>query len=317
MRIPTQRRKWLDNGPFETLLVEYDPARLLGGVTLDQIIDLLDPSYNLTYIDYRDNLNDSLSTLQTCIQEGNRDALYELTDDWFNDAEYDSVAQILTELQETVADQDDWWDEDWLNDDPYHYDNLHNGLTCVFEDYSDWLRDAVFGRDSSTPLDDLLRNTSEVTLHYRTGYEVANNDGYNEQSEVWAFKKFLGIKKKDTTWDKQIQMVMAQASYGGQLIIFFMDDAKRWIDPFDPKIDTIKFKNPHICIWDGWNGSGDDTILDGFELTLPFDRTNLYIDETCHYNYSQDVCGMVHGFCSGTEVSLSHSRKRKHHAKVS
>ena len=73
--------------------------------------------------------------------------------------------------------------------------------------------------------------------------------------------------------------------------------------------DNGDFKTIHfhgdvvVAVADSHNGSGFDTTLP-LDITLPFNRDNLFVDSQVHYSYASEVCGMCHDWCDSTQWEL-------------
>lgn len=288
-------------------------------ITLDEVIKLLDKKYDLVYVDYRDSLDDSLEQIQKAIQKQDWEPLDEcINDDWMSDQRYDSAMQIIEDLKDEIIsafdieDTDDQTAEEivdeWLEDsdpeDKYHTDN------------KDLLRYEIEERDESTPLDDLLRNTSDPVFFYDLGVDIeeAWYDGDLSKEMFRTVKKALGIKMRDKTWDADLELMLAQASYGGRLVIYFRMPITDWLffrnrDEVTP--DTVTFEDPIVAIIDNGNGSGDHTGLPGLTLKVPLDFTRVFIDKCTHYSYVYEVCGLVGSFADCTNVKFSKTNTRK------
>ena len=49
------------------------------------IVDgLMDDNYLLSYVDYRESLDNSLDTIEKCLEAKNSDALHEKLDEWYS-----------------------------------------------------------------------------------------------------------------------------------------------------------------------------------------------------------------------------------------
>lgn len=263
-------------------------------LTLQDIFDAMDKHYSLTYIDYRDSFDDNLESIQTAIHSQCMDSIYEKTDDWFWDNESDSVQYIIDELKKELSGD-------------YSEDEIEE----IFEDNEDAIRDEIYNRDDSTPIDDLIRNTSDPVMFYDLCVDI-DDVGYDSEmlkDNIRIIKKTLGILQKNHDYDKRLTMMIQQASYGGRLVVFFRGDIKQMIDTGE--YNTIQFVNPEIAVIDTFNGSGDNTDMDGIKFEVPYNPENVFIDKLIKYNYTYEVCGMSSNWCEGTGVHFMHKNKRK------
>ncbi len=122
--------------------------------------------------------------------------------------------------------------------------------------------------------------------------------------ERYAIKKHLGIVAT-TSYDDAIEMMIRQASYGGQLLIFFNLKIDDFIGDL-PERNTIKFNNAMIGIIDHGNGSGD--VLDRDikeEIILPYDHENVFLEKSIKYNWTYSIAGMCRDWADSTSIEFS------------
>lgn len=50
-------------------------------LTMDFVKSLMEPSYTLVWVDYRDNLDNCRDTIQKCLEERNSESLWEKVDE--------------------------------------------------------------------------------------------------------------------------------------------------------------------------------------------------------------------------------------------
>jgi len=256
---------------------------------LEQLTAELPTTVSLNYVDYRDDLDEHAKKLQSCIHQNNWEAMDELLDgNW--EQENDAVHEVLKELK---------------NDIKAKYELKGKTAKRIIEENEDYLRDEIYNRDDSNLLKDLLRNTKRFICFYDINYEVESESwkwtDKEVQQERQRIKKQLKIRANDT-YDDRIEMMIRQASYGGSLVVYFRIDVSELIGI---EATTIEFTNPEIAIINNCNGSGDNCNLHGHTFKLPYNKENVFIDETVKYNYTYDVCGMVESWCDDTEVKLS------------
>lgn len=258
-------------------------------ITLEQVLTLLPTSTTLVYVDYRDNLDEQTELIQQCINEGTFDALYEEVTEWYRDTEWDGLSYYLTELKSDI-------------ESTFNLDDA----TDIMEQYEDEIRDEIYNRCDDDILKDLLKNTRSLVAHYDTGYEMEGGSWKWSDAEVRLerikIKKFLQIK--DSYFDSNIDMMISQASYGGNLLIYFqIDDLQEFIDNFNGT-KSIKFFDAHIGIIDHYNGSGDITDLPRHEFILPFNKDNVFLEESIKYNWTYSIAGMVSDWCESTQYEF-------------
>jgi hypothetical protein len=260
--------------------------------TLAGLMALLPKSVELTYVDYRDNLDEHLEVLQDVIQRSGPDVLHEMIDEWFWEGRADALEEILGELETELE---------------------RRGIAAaeaetLVQGHRDALCDEIYSRDTSTPLTDLLRHTSKQTMFYDAGYGIEEDTCFwspaRTRLERIRIKKFLGIKVG--YFDKRIDNMLCEASYGGRLVVYFYDDVERYFELED--YSSIAFTDACIAIINTSNGSGADIKLGNVTVTLPLDPESVYIDATLKYNYTFAVCGMNANWCECTGVAFGHER---------
>lgn len=144
----------------------------LTNITLEQVLELLPKEVQLIYVDYNDNLDEHLKLIQKCINDKCFDALYEAIDDWYIDSSdygYNSVIEDLKNNIENTFDIEDAQD--------------------ILEEFEDEVRDAIYERDTSNVLEDLLSNTSSIPVRVTMysnydcinshWFETSGNGGYS------------------------------------------------------------------------------------------------------------------------------------------
>jgi hypothetical protein len=234
--------------------------------TPEEAIAVLEKEYphgvDLIYIDYRDSFDESLEALNRAIQLNNIHEAWPDEPDWFTDAQGESLRYILDE-NFTTEELEEWGE---------NTDN--KGL----EQIEAWLYD----HDTSTPAEDLLRNTGNKLFFYDTGLEIPEYPQYqitDKQSNAFVAKHAKRIAKKlkidYTKHLKDLHSLVAEGSYGGKLVCIFYN---RPDDMLGGDIcNAIKFPKAHLVIMDRNQGSGSQETIDE-EVVLPFNRKNLWID---------------------------------------
>ncbi|KAA4016976.1 hypothetical protein F3D60_31525, partial [Bacteroides ovatus] len=107
---------------------------------------------------------------------------------------------------------------------------------------------------------------------------------------------------KKGEFDEKIEELVENATYGGELRIYFNAMFDRLISK-DPENDfkSIRFHgNVVVAIADSRNGSGHHVRIP-LDITFPFRRENLFVDSQVHYSYANEVCGMTNDWCDSTK----------------
>lgn len=180
------------------------------------------------------------------------------------------------------------------------------------EEFKDFCRDHI---SVDMNIDSLIKNVGNQVFFYDTG---VSTKGYGQspaeyRAEMKKIKKSLGVK--NNIYDKELEQMLLEASYGGQLVVYFMANLYDIIN--EEKIPSIQFWNMNIAIIDTYGGSGSDCFIAGYELIVPFDRSKIFFEKSIKYNYSFAVCGMIHDWCSDTQWGFATAKVRKKPAKKS
>lgn len=130
-------------------------------ITMKMVTGMMDETYSLIYIDYRDSLDNHLDTIEICIREKCANTLYEDIDEWFSDSEYSRVLEIMEDLKKELMKMDyKKWEAEKF-----------------FEDNEEEIKETIFERDDSDPLKDLIRNTSKIPVRIEllSNYDCINS----------------------------------------------------------------------------------------------------------------------------------------------
>ena len=274
-----------------------DQTESTNPITIDIVKDLLPKTVTLGYVDYRDNFDENLECVQKAIREREITPIFDegINEDWLWDNEWESMKYYVEELRMD------------LKSGGYEEDDIEEFL----QDNEDWIRDIIGDRNDADIIGDLLRNTSDPVMFYDLNVYIDECGYDNELVEysVKRIKKALGILQKEKKYDKDLTMMVEQASYGGRLVIYFRKDVEDMIET--KSYNTIQFSNPMVAIIDTYNGSGDNVDLEGVIVTLPYNPENVFIDKLIKYNYTYEVCGMYGGWCDCTGVKFVNKKYRK------
>jgi len=259
-------------------------------ITFEEIRDLLPKTTSLYYVDYQDSLDEHQELLQECIENNCFDALYENIHEWYMDSPYYAFEYLNKELHSDIMNKFD------LDDDE---------VDEIMEEFEDEIRDHYYEVDDSNVLKDLLRNTSTLIAHYDTGYYMDSGSWNWSNAEVRLerikIKQFLNIK--DSGYDAPLDMMIMQASGGGQLNIYFELDIEDFINNSNK---TIIFSDFQIGIVNHYEGSGDilETEIKG-DITLPLNTSNIFLEKSIKYNWTYSIAGMCRDWCKSTVYSFS------------
>jgi hypothetical protein len=258
-------------------------------IKLEELIDLLPAKTFLTYVDYRDSFDDNTELIQKSIEENSLDPLSEACWDWFIEQESESRREYLSQLSDDVQRE---------------YEIDEDEASEVIEEYIWELEDEIVSRDISTPVKDLLRNTGRIIAHYDTGYYMESGSWSWSEAEIrlerMKIKKVLSINH--SKYDKDLDMMIEQASGGGSLLIYFELDIETFTNGKDYK--SVQFSDASIGIVNHYEGSGDVCDIHGHSFILPFNRDNVFLEKTIKYNWTYSIAGMCSDWCESTQVEL-------------
>lgn len=247
------------------MIVTHDTKKIA-----KRIMSELDDAYYLTYVDYRDTLENQHELIEALLKnpDHGRQLFYDENDEWLWEQEAETISQTIRELcqpgeYEALLGSDEW------------------------EEIADHIRD----RDKSDdPLPQLLKNTGNVWITYDLDYEASDPYTSEDSTAVAARKiaKAAGISYKKNK--EPLHELVANAGYGGQLKLLWSGDISPLLDA-DPKKDALRFEKPELALVDYWNGSGHDVTLNE-PMTVPLNRDRLELDTTHNYSYAEKVCGL-------------------------
>lgn len=271
------------------------------GLTAD-IVNYIENNQPSIYWDRGDELSkeqickifeseDGLNEIENEIYDNNVDYIWNLTLELKNEVLYHFKTRIISELGLNEAENEDE-EMEWE------------------EKFKDFCNEYI-----SVDIDvrELARMTNDQTFFYDTCQELSDPYPYNAKDrlgDLKRVKKTLGIKTGE--FNDTILEMIENASYGGRLVVYFQAgilDLCDWPKSTPPN-NFIKFSGDvHIAIIDTAGGSGYDKVIT-HEFELPFDRDNLFYEDSIKYNYSWAVCGMCHDWCDSTKFSF-HDKKSK------
>ena len=253
-------------------------------LSLEIIKDNLQESYNLIYVDYKDNLDEQMEEMQNSIINGNFDNFDEKIDNWYWDSVNDSINEEIYELKKQ------------LKSKGYSLDN--------FEDFEDIVYDIICGRDNSNPLPTLIKNTSKTPIFFSLNMYI-DEDLDSIKRTLNKIKKILNIPFNNKEYDKDILYVLNNRCYGGHLGIFATPDYEDLL-----MNKPMKFSGDiRLAIVNYDNGSGWHTILKNFETPYYIFNKNIFIDETFKYNFSFAVCDMYSDWCKDCELIIDQPKE--------
>ncbi|GHT89094.1 hypothetical protein FACS189474_5440 [Bacteroidia bacterium] len=262
-------------------------------IQFSQVLELVPDYVDLHEIVSSDTLNDYIDLLQECIAQNSLDALYEQVDNMYMDREDEVLNYYKQNIEESLVIKYN------LEKDVAH--------KLVFETYQEKTEELLYERNNSDAIRDLLKNTDKVSIFIDLGLQI-EEDSYawtrGKQSD-WLKKIKRKLKITSPKWDDDIRIMLSQASYGGQLVVYFYESVDILIKEENDDWKSITFTNPAVAIINIGNGSGDHIQLKGHTVSVAFDRENVFIDQYFKYSYVEAVCGMDQNWCKNSQAQFS------------
>lgn len=245
---------------------------------------------SLFYVDYREDLDGHEDLQEQCIRKNNLEAIREAAFDWYAEQERKNLTEELDQIEKKMSE---------------------DGRYEEFKEHAEEISDLIYERNDADPTERLIRNTAATSLFYSLGIEIEDYDTYSshtrEKSEAMSCDKIRrALKLKKGQFDDEILELVQNASYGGELRIYFNAVFNKLLSD-DPENDfkSIRFHGDVVvAIADSRNGSGYHVELP-LDITFPFKRDNLYVDSQIHYSYADEICGMENSWCDCTGWSVS------------
>lgn len=243
------------------------------------------PSVSLYHVDYREDLDKHEDLQEQCIRKNNLDAIREAVFDWYLEQERENLTQTIDEIEKKMSE---------------------DGRYEEFKEHAEEISDLIYERNDTDPTEDLISHSTVTNFFYSLGVEI---DGYNAngntrgESEAMAcYKIRRALKLKKGQYDDEILELVQNASYGGELRIYFNAMFNKLLTHNqESDFSTIRFHGDVVvAIADSCNGSGYDITLP-IDITLPFKRGNLFVDSQVHYSYADEICGMSNDWCDSTK----------------
>ena len=254
-------------------------------ITVQDIISLLEPDYDMYYVG-DNSFNESIETMQQAIKNNSLDCL--------NNSMYLDPAEGLTDALSTLQ----------------FKMRAEFGITLreakiLVDQYQEELENTILNRDISDPIGCMIKNTSKQVMFYDTGYEVESESwSWNDEQVANVREQIKSIVSLTSdVSDEDIDDMIKTATYGGKLVIYFLENFERFIVD---DIKSISFRHAAIAIIDIDYGSGDHCYLSmEHKFSLPFERGNIFLDKSIKYNYTFAVCGLDSRWCRSTVLELN------------
>lgn len=253
------------------------------------IIENLDKSYTLTFVDRDENFSEHLDEINK-ILIGEKDffELENMVNEWYEDQLNENLKEVRKNLLEKI-----------IKNNPGMKSKVEN----YFEENESYIEDLILERDNSNLVQDLLKNTGDipVRIQLQSNYDCLNSppyEGYLYETEGGYFSDVinaLGLKhqkikkhmkeyglhlvgeenyKKNKSFadEKEIVEELVNMTCGACLLTITArlkpKDLLKWIDTEKMKSITIPKENL-IGFYSSWQGGGslfDATLKNNLEL---------------------------------------------------
>jgi hypothetical protein len=223
-------------------MVKQGTAALVAQLA-DEIIRRLDKSYDLVYVDYRDELSDSQVS---ALVRG--DEWLEESWEWEADSRYGAARQIIDELAKDVVRE---WSEEADADLNFLLEALKDGV-----DEWDRVRFTIEERDTGSWVTQLIRQTPNVLLRIN----VLDEDHAYAFEDVSARRVLRDIGLRATRSNlESVRYVLANASPEYSVLLGYWIVGAAVADihalPNDPEAE-IDIVNPYLYLGNPFTGSG-------------------------------------------------------------
>jgi hypothetical protein len=239
----------------------------------DAIIENLAKSYDLVYVDYRDELS---AEDAAALVRGDTDAVFESMWEWEADNRWDACEAIIGELADDVV-------TNWEHEDDADYSEL---LAELPGDEYDRVRFTIEERDSSDWVRDLIRNTPNVLLRINV---IDEDHGYS--FEEVAVERVLEDVKLPVTPENVATMnsTLAECSPEYSVLMGYWIVGADLSDIYDLPVEPdaeVEIVNPYLYLGNPFVGSGFISERP-FEGTVRVKRSDLKTDKDA-FGYAVD-----------------------------
>lgn len=243
--------------------------------------DYVPQSISLYDVDYRANLNEHEDLQEKCIRQNDLIPLSEEILEWYTEQEDEYMRQELEQIKQKMSE---------------------DGKQNEYEEHAEEIKELLYARNDTDPLDNLIRNSSVTNMFYSLGLEIKDytNGTSTREDSCNRIRHILNLKKNQ--FEEQLTELVDNALYGGELRIYFNAMFNELVtNDNDNDFKTIHFHGDVlVALADSHNGSGYHITLP-LDITLPFRRDNLFVDSQIHYSYASEVCGMYRDWCNSTK----------------
>lgn len=244
---------------------------------------------SLYHVDYRENLDEREDLQEQCIRNNNMGRLYETVMECYAEQEAESLLKVLGEIKEKMAEEK---------------------RQEEFEKHREEITDLILSRSYTDPAEELIKNSAAVNMYYSPGAKIEERIGKASKT-MSCYKVRRALKLKKGQFDTLIEELVDNATYGGELRIYFNAGFNELVTNDNGKdFRTIRFHGDVIvAVANSFNGSGYHISLP-LDITFPFVRDRLFVDSQVRYSYATEVCGMCREWCDSTSWETEYKTVR-------
>lgn len=286
------------NGVFILEIMKTEVNKITYQYLEDNYKDCFPVHVCLRYVDYRDDLENSMSLVSEAVDKNDfldlENSILEDWDTWEAEREYfkDFVKSVVRKHDSNDDGLEDYELEGML---------LHDDE--IYEQFREYLWDKD---ESGDVVKQVMKNTNDPGCFYDLNFNMYGEPWCMSEQEIVAEMKYIA-ELLQLDWSKKsvrdaLYTLRVNATYGGSLRIYFNmpiwdlvsgdENGCKYGRDESCKFDygTIKFDgNYMVGIIDQYNGSGMVVNME-LNTSYVFNRDNLYISETTKYSY-EDIFG--------------------------
>ena len=148
-------------------------------LTMEYVTSLMDNSYTLVWVDYRENFDDNHDLIQQCVEKRSCEDIWSKVSDWYDDTEYQATDDIMNKLK-----------CDCISNSMFEKEDIET----FFEEHDDEIRDEIRERDDSTTINDLIKNTCDIPVRIEmvSNYDCINSCWFESQDGFRYRESYFG-----------------------------------------------------------------------------------------------------------------------------
>ncbi|MFS2717024.1 hypothetical protein AAH068_19140 [Bacteroides uniformis] len=180
-------------------------------LSIETVKSWMEESYQLVWVDYRDNLNGQQDLIQKCLREKSDTPLLEKVNEWYEETEWEAVNNVFEELKE---------------------DCIRDGFTDreveeFFAGHEEEIKETIRERDDSDPLKELIDHTDNIPVRVEmlSNYDCINSHWLESGGYSYEESYFGDMVDALNLNPAKVKEIMA--SHGEKLVGRFPDKKSR------------------------------------------------------------------------------------------